>query len=689
MGNNTSCQNVVPIVNRICDIGRCTQSVRGIGSNSGSPTDIWILTLKQGTRYGNIIVNGKVVLKIFISEWNGTPRSEELMYESEIYESVIGSMFANYINPHFVPYYGRALRCDINQLADILDDNQDIDTRKTAVRYNTAYYSHDLIRRRPSINDTLINADRNGLAPNPNPYVNELDDPRIDYKYGLIATASANGITFSDFIRNPLNSRNGEPSENMLVLLIQILSALCALSCFKCAHNDLHTGNIFVNTKSNQELPFSYQSDTTIYSFRQNSFIAAIYDWDRSYTPGLGDNPLITQYYQSLCEQGMNCNEFILKRDTLKFLTYLIDPSIFSRQFISDLKNIISNTTSFRQFYNIRVLQGPNPYFLIDSVTNKTIQRNDFNGMRTPYEILTQMINYCNYKYPGSVIVHPQRPRGHIHYDFRCKDRTTYINNKSHFDINRFVTNSDFEWLQTELVRQLNELIENHQNMLIRTVKSEIEPYKNELRTINLNHVQTELEELRRLRINIMNDRLKDVTRVIDSTRPNQLEQLKVPQNNKLQTIIRNTINEYETIQSLIRDKFIHMQGVLKGDIGPLQPEKIQQIELHQQHHLEGLDIQQDQNKKQLEVLITDILGQTIPDLKDEVKNGVNIQQQRQRRQQQRELLQKQQQQQRELLQKQQQQRELLQKQQRELLQKQQRESEQSMNISEPMDIDS
>jgi len=429
MGNNNSsnsCQNNPVGPNYICDISKCTEKVVGLSSNSASPSDIWILTLNPGTRYGNIVVNGEVVLKIFIS--NSTDRyitkSIALVYESAIYEFVVGSMFKKNINPHFVPYYGRALNCSRQQLVNILDKNVDEKYRQMAIDYNTTYYAFQIPQKnRMSVTDVL-NARFNSFSVDRANRMNHLVATQKNFGYGMIVTAKSNGRPFSEFFKTEQVQQQGQPyirpTRDTMLVLIQIISGLCAMTPFECAHNDLHMGNIFVNRKPKNELPFAYQYDSNIYTlnFDNKKYHAAIYDWDRAYCPHIGNNPIHTDLG---CKQYMNCNEFIPKRDTLKILTYVMMEFIRMKQpeftFTHKLLDIIWIKPEGKRWFITNVLQAGNPYFLVKP-NNTTMTSKDFSSMNGPYEILTKLLEYCNSEFPSSVTKHTNIPSGHILYNF-------------------------------------------------------------------------------------------------------------------------------------------------------------------------------------------------------------------------------------------------------------------------------
>ena len=85
---------------------------------------------------------------------------------------------------------------------------------------------------------------------------------------------------------------------------------------FKIAHNDLHHGNILVETLSKPIL-LSYKMGDFIFEFETN-YILYIFDWDRSYCKEVGDNNL-----NCYCENYNTCNQFNKYNDMFNVLCHL------------------------------------------------------------------------------------------------------------------------------------------------------------------------------------------------------------------------------------------------------------------------------------------------------------------------------------------------------------------------------
>ena len=439
MGSTHSCQNIEPRINNICNIGACTTKVQGASSNSASPTDIWFLTLYDGAKYGGVEVNGRVVLKLFIMpdvRVNYGPFKHlvrrgysEMLYESKVYEYVVGPMLANNINPHFVRYYGRALNCSYDNLVNVLNG-------KEGVNKNGSVWSID---KRLAEQLVLRSTDAM-LQKDPSPSITSTEDTGVrvspelkgklnEIRYGMIATQESNGVTLKKWLQRDnrrrlmgsgrggsgrvrIQGRNmGITPEGRLIpaglqqrpedvggfdtdtwiIILQVVTALVALSTFECAHNDLHIGNIMVNREPETTYHYKYLDAGTgkemTFSLT-TEWRAALYDWDRAYAPFLGNNPKLTTYY---CEKFMNCNQYIPQRDITKFFVYLYKTTRFpldKAKLITLLWEPGHNTEQEAWVENV-LNNDTRASFLIDKRTGKTMTAEDFRYIRHPSSVLT------------------------------------------------------------------------------------------------------------------------------------------------------------------------------------------------------------------------------------------------------------------------------------------------------------
>ncbi len=366
MGTNQSCESVELKKNNICNISHCATKVNGIPSESASPTDVWFVTLQPNTKYGDTIVNGDVSLKIYLNpnmkfpKFNGKKivkdDTKELLYETNVYEHVIGPMLEYKINPHFVIFYGSARNCSFKQLLTILDHNTE--NKTTGEPMDSYSLEQVLIRNswwigkglsdRPSINNPLVVKDKSKSLE-----IQFYNDNRDKLEYNIIATAKTQGNTLAKWVKNHIEIDSTLKTKTLdsvaEVALIQLVSGLAALELFKCAHNDLHTGNVFIDEfKEAKKVTYIYNGLKGAKSvFKINSNISAlIYDWDRAYVNDLGDNN-INDYF---CKDYSSCNEYVPSRDLLKVFCYIL-PSVTNKEYKNSiLKSIFRMETGINYF---------------------------------------------------------------------------------------------------------------------------------------------------------------------------------------------------------------------------------------------------------------------------------------------------------------------------------------------------
>lgn len=329
MGNAKSCETIKPRINRVCDIGKCTKSIRGYASNSASPTDIWELTLYPNMNYGEEKIPRNLIMKLYVSDitdkfYNVLKKydvnistfhqGKEVQYESDIYNYAIGLITRENINPYFVRYYGAAEHCDKNELASSVyhkfNTKMSEDKFIKLLNRNTV---HMLANEpgRPSIED-----DRVVKFAKQDQKIKELiDNEEGVVKYGMILTEKSEGVQFYKFVRDA-------SEEEILIGLVQVLSGLTAVEVLGVAHNDLHHGNIFVEKSSKSKLEqfkISKDGEELTFGIRSN-FRCAIYDWDRGYMKELGNNPIMEQD-EKLCQHNESCNKYIAEKQVYHFLS--------------------------------------------------------------------------------------------------------------------------------------------------------------------------------------------------------------------------------------------------------------------------------------------------------------------------------------------------------------------------------
>jgi hypothetical protein len=242
-------------------------AIKGIQSNSSSPTDTWFVTYFDKDE--------NPVCKSFIKIWvsnHHIPEIDALEYEAKVYKQ-IKKDFDSKKEPYFV------------ELIDFVEN----------VSYDNMV--NFLKKGLPALDDKNIenNFERNVyymLTESPG-------RPAIDvFKKGTFKKISRSATfsyiqtmvydtTFSKFLQSKKNN-----VDSKFKVFNKVLEGIVELNKKNIYHQDLHFGNIFVTADGN----------------------VRIYDYDRSYSEKIGNNKLIEGYY---CENFGSCNE---KNDIIDLL---------------------------------------------------------------------------------------------------------------------------------------------------------------------------------------------------------------------------------------------------------------------------------------------------------------------------------------------------------------------------------
>jgi len=400
MGINQSCNNIRLQKDNICNIGHCTQKVKGLSSNSASPTDVWFLTLQPNTKYGDTLVTGDVSLKIYLNpnmkslELNGKKipknNTKELLYETNVYEHVIGPMLEYKINPHFVTFYGSADNCSFAQLFNILED-------KTANKINDEIIDNNLLEKLFIRNTIWMGTSKSNRPSINNPSFSRCDPKEIDHvlakkdllKYNMIATAKSQETTLYNWFKK---HNNKFPDSLAEVAIIQIVSALASLELFECAHNDLHRGNIFVNEFENDKIITYVSNNDFVYSIDSNICVL-LYDWDRSYVSCLGQNSANTK---SMCKYYSGCNEYVPSRDILKIFVSILRDITDNKYKMGIMSSIFMNGGGMAYFLK-NVYSKDDSNILYDKKTETTLSKQWITqNVNPPKIILRNLIYFFN-----------------------------------------------------------------------------------------------------------------------------------------------------------------------------------------------------------------------------------------------------------------------------------------------------
>lgn len=319
MGQNQSCSQLNEFGNA-CEMHNCIEKVVGLKSNSTSPTDTWILTFKDDTKYEDTVIN-KGFLKFFIDPstlpdyYTRLPTLKGLVYEIRVYKDVIRPLVDLKICPNFIRYLGSATSCSYDSMIKILENNTYLgDTpmlkQKDALEQSFQDNFNHMYR---------VKGGRNSINTELPPNLQPIEDAK-NHKYSLLVneTIKQDTYTLGDFL-NMIAKTGKKLERGEWCIIFQVIIACYAMSSAKMGHNDLHPGNIYIEPYS-KRLNYILGSHMNMYSTKCG-VIAKLYDFDRSYSNRLGNNPLLEP--ESGLGKYSQTNEFIPNRDMVKILGYV------------------------------------------------------------------------------------------------------------------------------------------------------------------------------------------------------------------------------------------------------------------------------------------------------------------------------------------------------------------------------
>jgi hypothetical protein len=364
-----------------CALGECVIDTKGLASNSASPTDTYLLTLKDNSFYNDPGLKGHVnikdaFMKLFISpqSWRneairlnlfsdtnqqffsknypfmgsniyGAPIQPTsinsligLEYEHLIYKEVTTPLIENNICPHFVRYFmGSNNPCSLEVLEQILNVKTNIDLDYTLKR--NLYFMFYQLPNRPKINDT-INFNFNYPVPN-------FDNLKIEY---IVNQAISPGTVYFEKYMMDYVSQAKSNLSTVYTILFQIALACYALELSKAVHNDLHYQNIWISPIPKGSINIQYIVDGTNYIFNNVTLNSKLYDFDRVYCERFKNNPTLGQENPNLggindrrnsnCSASSQCNQLFPRKDFAKIMCYV--NNIFGKSNIISTDDILN-----------------------------------------------------------------------------------------------------------------------------------------------------------------------------------------------------------------------------------------------------------------------------------------------------------------------------------------------------------
>ena len=317
----------------VCEIGSIIKKIKGLSSNSASPTDTWIIYFDDDITYDNKPITSGF-LKIFINPVDtfsdNTIANLGLKYEMNIYKYIINNIMKYKICPNFVKYLASGEECLLNDLLTILHGNlyDPLEIRLLS----REECSKNLIRNLFFIVKQKEN--RPSIQSNVAIHILRPIDFNIKSYNMLLLENMEDKITLNRWMQ--VNSRNYLEFWN---ILFQIAVACHVMSLSKLVHNDLHSGNIFIKDLG-VESTFIYNIDYNEIVIKTR-YQPLIYDFDRGYAEKFGNNEILDN-----CGRNSQCNIFIQNKDIVKVLCYVY--KYVENTIKNEILELISNTAEYK-----------------------------------------------------------------------------------------------------------------------------------------------------------------------------------------------------------------------------------------------------------------------------------------------------------------------------------------------------
>ena len=287
-------------------------------------------------------------------------RSEgSLEYEKRVYINKIRPLIK--ANPDsqsgYMPllkYTGDDGDCStVDVLADFLGIQPDMKVRKNLL-YLAFYVTNMMAQGNPSLEDNIkpFNFMSVGLYSRLLSQLKKSDKDSLlgsfqnigKWNIGAILMPNIKFRPFTDYIGNGFQAE----------FIQQIVKGLYAINKCGLVHNDLHPHNIMIEKRVGEN----------------PAHRVMIYDWDRSYSPTLGDNPMLNSETDIQLCRSSQCNLFMGQRpvDLLKILVYIArnkqtDLSFVLQRGLKLQNDKIDGYFRFDLIYNGIINCSPENYF--------------------------------------------------------------------------------------------------------------------------------------------------------------------------------------------------------------------------------------------------------------------------------------------------------------------------------------
>lgn len=439
-----------------CDIAQYIDDVKGIKSNSASPTDTLIIKFKNNVLYDDEKIE-KGFLKVFITEvrdskdniinsnlYDNDSMIEGLLYEQKIYNLMRVIKKIKYC-PYFVTTLLDGIRCETaNKYLDIIknvkfgDDKKNIsesDAEKVVQR--SLLYMLTTVKPRPAVDDNndlgnileswfikLNKNNQDSFKKNKSDqmFIQEFMNNWNKTKINFIFTELQKGFSMKEYDRFyekyqkrkdivPINAE-----KLFFIIFFQILISLYGMEKIKLQHNDLHCGNIFINNVAPSYI--TYIIDDKVYHFNNFGVSIKIFDFDRAYYENFGENISNIKLTAKLAKSNFIFdNDFKKGKDLEIFLTTFL--SHFSEDFfdekMKDFSEIILTKNEEKDIFSDVQKILKNKMNIIDLLKKTQMKLSNFTD---PYDKTKKMINVMDKKNWGK----ERKKNKIVKYNFKIDD---------------------------------------------------------------------------------------------------------------------------------------------------------------------------------------------------------------------------------------------------------------------------
>jgi hypothetical protein len=325
-----------------CDIGKYIKSIKGLSSDSASPTDTFLITFKDNILYDDQEIK-TAFMKIYIDSvydkkdnrvfFDLKRKIDGLNYECKVYE-----LIRLIINFNCCPYFVKSITigedCGIDQIFRIIRKSGNFDTKILKLMlFRSFFYMLTDMKNRPAINDIKdipdIDIENYGFELTEKEEKNYIIDylisqnkyyevlfnwKKTDFRFIINDKVEGEKLNnWKKFYNNYSKKDSVSESQFLLMVFFQISITLYTLSLFRMNHNDLHPGNIYISEEKEREI--IYRIEDKVYIYKDLGIKVRIYDFDFSFCELLGNNQKLLLY----CDTDYAfCNKFIPNKDIIK-----------------------------------------------------------------------------------------------------------------------------------------------------------------------------------------------------------------------------------------------------------------------------------------------------------------------------------------------------------------------------------